>query len=281
MVDHILSMETKIIDFCYHDHELGGIIALDIKAAFPSLSRRYMFWVLSQMRVPRRLIYMFKRLHTPSLTFICLRSRLYDSFRVSRGVKQGDPAAMALFVLAYDPIIRFISFSISIDRTYSYGFCDDLAIATVNLKRTWQRLCDCFTVIGHFAALELNADKTQFLITRWVGTNAVIEHSINTLIADMISSDSSLSRDQFVSHIKYLGVLHGLSQQDCNWDKPLVEYLDTCKFIASLDCGLTTKISLYNMLAFSKLSYVGSLFDLSKKARDIEINGIQRIMSGS
>ena len=108
MVDHIFSMEAKVVEYIICNLPHSGIFACDIAAAFPSLSRRYLLWVLRSMKIPRRLYRIIKNLHKASFAFVCVRNRLFNQILIASGVKQGDPSAMQLFILAYDPIIRFI-----------------------------------------------------------------------------------------------------------------------------------------------------------------------------
>ena len=60
------------------------------------------------MKLPRELYRLLKTLHKPSKIQICVRGMMGDSIVVDRGVKQGDPCAMLLFIVAYDPLIKFI-----------------------------------------------------------------------------------------------------------------------------------------------------------------------------
>ena len=130
MIDHIIRMESRLLEFIARKLPRAGIIALDQAAAFPSISRRFLFWVLRRMRIPKGLYRLLVNLHKPTRTFVCLRNLLLDFFEVSGGVKQGDPAAMVLFVIAFDPLIKFVSSCLSIERCYCFGYCDDLGIAS-------------------------------------------------------------------------------------------------------------------------------------------------------
>ena len=60
----------------------------------------------------------------------------------------------------------------------------------------------------------------------------------------------------------------------------MCDYLATSRFIASLDCGLLTKISLYNMLAIAKLSYVASFIHPSKDILKAENRALQTLCRG-
>jgi hypothetical protein len=46
MVDNILDIEAKALQFAITEPKLSGLISFDVRAAFPSLSRQYIFWVL-------------------------------------------------------------------------------------------------------------------------------------------------------------------------------------------------------------------------------------------
>ena len=64
-------------------------------------------------------------------------------FSLERGVKQGDPSAMQLFILAYDPIIRFIAASLGPEYSL-FAYCDDVAVACPAMIRAWPTISKCF-----------------------------------------------------------------------------------------------------------------------------------------
>ena len=72
-------------------------------------------------------------LHLKSKGTICFRNLLLAALTISTGVKQGDPSAMQLFILGYDPLIKFISASLSPIEHILLPYCDDVAIAIANV----------------------------------------------------------------------------------------------------------------------------------------------------
>ena len=179
---------------------------------------------------------------------------------------------MQLFIIGYDPLIKFISASLSPIDHILLPYCDDIAIAIYNVVRGWQILLDCFKIIHKVAALLLNTDKTQFLLT---------SHSTKIQDAhDIMNFDSTLSSGQFLPCLKYLGIFIGPDSCDENWNVVKCDYLATSRFIASLDCGLLTKISLYNMLAIAKLSYVASFLPPSEEILKAENRALQTLCRG-
>ena len=272
MIDHIIRMESRLLEFIARKLPRAGIIALDQAAAFPSISRRFLFWVLRRMRIPKGLYRLLVNLHKPTRTFVCLRNLLLDFFEVSGGVKQGDPAAMVLFVIAFDPLIKFVSSCLSIERCYCFGYCDDLGIASENIISIWPILKKCFRIITSVSALQLNVDKNQFLFSDF--------DNLDALSLELIEADPLIAGEQIRKTLKYLGIYLGSNTADLNWAGPLKKFVDAISFLCTLDCGLTTLISLYNLLALSKLSFVGSFFPPTARALDLEKWSIQKLLRG-
>ena len=236
MIDHIFTLEAKIIDFIICNVPNSGIFALDIASAFPTLSRKFLSWVLRNMNIPSNLRRLIKSLHKASSAFVCFRNLLFRAILINTGVKQGDLCAMQLFILCYDPLIKFISASLSPLDHILLPYCHDLAIAIVNVVSAWSIVLKCFDMILKMSSLALNNDKTQFLLT--------CETTRSADRQAIVSLDSCISEHQFLQNIKYLGVLLGPDCLDTNWEQVLCDYLSTSRFISSLDCGLLTKISL-------------------------------------
>ena len=272
MIDLIFTLEAKVFDYIVRNLPNSGIFALDIASAFPSLSRKYLFWVLRQMNLCKPFRRLVMNLHRKSKGTICFRNLLFAALTISTGVKQGDPSAMQLFILGYDPLIKFISASLSPIEHILLPYCDDLAIAIANVVNGWQRLLKCFGLIYKISSLLLNTDKTQFLLTS--------QTTKDQDICAIMNLDSCVSHEQFQNAIKYLGIFIGPDSLDENWSIVLNDYLSTSRFIASLDCGLLTKISLYNMLAIAKLSYIASFLPPNPAILKAENRALQTLCRG-
>ena len=125
-----------------------------------------------------------------------------------------------------------------------------LAIATPNLIDTWATLCLIFHVIRRSSALEINIGKTQIWIIN-DGMRAYIQAVVQRRSPSLMSSF-------FHEYILYLGVHIGPDAQDVLWRQCVSGYNDAVDFLLGIDPGLVPTISLYNVLAHSKLSYVAS-----------------------
>ena len=162
MIDNILMLEARALTFVMQNLPDAGIILVDQAAAFPTLSRHFLLWVLRKMRVPRFFRRLIKLLYSSGIAIICIKNRLYFSFSPSSGVKQGDPSAMVLFVLSFDPILRFIANRISVFDAYPFAYCDDLGIATPVLACTWRVLMQIFVIVKKISSLCINIRKIMF-----------------------------------------------------------------------------------------------------------------------
>ena len=95
-----------------------------------------------------------------------------------------------------------------------FGYCDDLAIASLGIQKAWTQLKKIFKVISLVSLLEMNGDKTQFCI--------VCNHTIQSIAEQMTSDDLELSISQFNPFVKYLGVYLGRDTTFKNWERPSV-----------------------------------------------------------
>ena len=100
-----------------------------------------------------------------------VNGHISSSFKIERGVKQGDALSCGLFVLAIDPLLRNIEFNdrikglqIPVDdneliEIKVIAYADDVAIICRN--RDLQPIFTEYERLSRLSGLELNADKTE------------------------------------------------------------------------------------------------------------------------
>ena len=74
MGDNIIDIESKALTFAIQHSPLGGIAAFDISAAFPSISRLYIFRILRTMGLPQHFIDGIKKLYHNNLHYIFINN---------------------------------------------------------------------------------------------------------------------------------------------------------------------------------------------------------------
>jgi len=197
---------------------------------------------------------------------------MFQEIHQDSGVKQGDPSSMALFILAYDPILRWISAQLSPYDAALFGMCDDLAIATTNVPESCKILENIFYLVQRFASLKLNAAKTQIVFAR--------DEDVLAAARGLLNGSFGLKRSSFNDYLKYLGVHIGPGAAKVQWSDITKGFREIIGFIRGLNSGLTSSLVLYNVLAHSKFSYVASFVSPDKEVMQLEEWGLQTITKG-
>ena len=97
---------------------------------------------------------------------------------------------MIIFILAYDPILRWIDASISHLGSDIFGMCDDLAIFTLDMPAKWL-LVKIFQIVAICYSLLLNTRKTQllFAVSEDGGDDSAEERDRNQVPLDPLIYD--------------------------------------------------------------------------------------------
>ena len=89
MIDHVLDVEFRALQYALSGNVLSGIAAFDMKTAFPALCRSYIFWVLESMGLPLFFIDAIAKLYRANDHIIRLNGRSFMQNSVNSCVKQG------------------------------------------------------------------------------------------------------------------------------------------------------------------------------------------------
>ena len=88
-------------DFMEED---GAIVALDQEKAYDKIDHGYLAHVLCRFNLPEPFIKTIQSLYENAHTAVMVNGELSPTFRVTRGVRQGDPLSCLLFDLAIEPL---------------------------------------------------------------------------------------------------------------------------------------------------------------------------------
>ncbi len=92
--------------------------------------------------------------------------------------------------------------------------------------------------------------------------------------------DDSLSGGCFKDFLKYLGILVGPGARSEAWKEAQSKYEECVRFLRSIDAGFVSTIYLYNILAASVLSWVGSFYPPSDELLNFESYALQSLVHG-
>lgn len=103
--DNIFELSGSLLEFSQCG-DRAGLLLVDFAAAFPSLSRKFMFAVLWAMRLPTGLLHLIEELYRDLDTGVLLNGAEVCRIKLASGIKQGCPLSGTLFALCLDPLIR-------------------------------------------------------------------------------------------------------------------------------------------------------------------------------
>ena len=88
-----------------------GLMAMkvDLEKAYDRLSWNVVADTLQDIGIPRRLLSVIMKCLTSTTMQISWNGAIYDEFRPSRGVGQGDPLSPYIFVLCMERLSHFIT----------------------------------------------------------------------------------------------------------------------------------------------------------------------------
>jgi hypothetical protein len=102
---------ANIIDIDVHslqvrlNHTSGAIVLFDFNAAFPSLNHEYLWSVLAHIKLAPHVIGAIRCLYEDNQHYMQIGGKLFNSFKVGSGVRQGCPLSPLLFVIAIGPFL--------------------------------------------------------------------------------------------------------------------------------------------------------------------------------
>jgi hypothetical protein len=93
-----------MLDYAEATEKNGLIVALDQEKAYDKVAHDYLWRTLEAFGIPKEFINTVKGLYRTAETRVAINGHLSSRFRVTRGVRQGDPMSCILFNLAIEPM---------------------------------------------------------------------------------------------------------------------------------------------------------------------------------
>jgi exonuclease III len=82
----------------------GAIVALDQEKAYDKIAHDYLWRTLIEFNMPQNFVNTVIRLYTNAHTSVMINGVLSSAFKITRGVRQGDPLSCLLFNMAIEPL---------------------------------------------------------------------------------------------------------------------------------------------------------------------------------
>lgn len=136
---------------------------MDFAAAFPSLSRKFIFVVLRAMRLPHGLLHLIEKLYRDLGAGVLLNGAEACRIKPASGIKQGCPLSGALLALCLDPFICCYMTRITFISSRLCAFADDIGVALVNNKRQLPQALELLRRWGLASGFQVNGEKAQLV----------------------------------------------------------------------------------------------------------------------
>jgi len=144
-------------------------IAVDFEKAFDSIDWNYLWEALESFNIPKSFIDMIKLLYNDIESCVTNNGTSTTYFKVTRGVRQGDPIAAYLFTLAIELLAisirnnkNIIGIKINDTEIKLSLYADDLTglIVGINSIKELMKLINDFK---NYSGLGVNTDKTELM----------------------------------------------------------------------------------------------------------------------
>jgi hypothetical protein len=161
-----------------HSNKAFTLLCLDVRKAFDSVSHYSVIRALRCHGLPEAAIQYITDYLTDSWTSIQSRGQLSEPFRITSGVKQGDPLSPLLFNLVMNELLHRIASEPDIGFEFTRGgtkvkclaFADDLALTTKS-EAEMKTLIKICTEFYCKRGMGINGDKS-ILMLRDIGSRA-------------------------------------------------------------------------------------------------------------
>jgi hypothetical protein len=169
IVDQIKLVES-IINHAEHESEGGAVVALDQEKAYDKIRHDYLWRTMERANFPNHFTKIIRSLYENAYTSVMVNGEKSTRYRVTRGVRQGDPISCLLFNLAIEPLAQMIRASDlkgykcpgRMDRIIAALFADDTTVCLSKEDR-FEDLEEILSTWCKASGAKFNKGKTQII----------------------------------------------------------------------------------------------------------------------
>jgi hypothetical protein len=160
-----------MIDYADITEENGVLIALDQEKAYDRIKHDYLLASLETFNLPQTFIRTVKALYSNAYTRVAINGVMSTPFKVTRGVRQGDPLSCLLFDLAIEPLACTLRNSKKLAGYHIPGLTDKIIVnlyaddTTIFLSEA-DRYSDLEEILSRWctaSGAKFNLEKTEII----------------------------------------------------------------------------------------------------------------------
>ena len=244
-----------VMYYCGKENLTGAAINLDWEKAFDRVNWKLLFKVMSKMGFPNFIInwvvILFKGIESSCL----INGNVSLPFSVERGVRQGCPLSMLLYVIFQEPlyrafqVLKVILPPLTIEKQKCVGYADDTTIFIRNLKS----IHEIFRILKKFEKAsnsKINIGKTKIYgFGEWKGK---VDWPIPGIKVEL-------------NYFKTLGIFFSCDYEvalDVTWQQLVNKIKRRIPLIKNRGFTIYQKVIIVNALLASKIWYISHVYPL-------------------
>jgi len=269
MLSNIVDVEQAMMRLGMEGKDPGAIF-FDFKAAFPSVSHRFLITVLERIGIPPTILNFIRAIYDDNIGIVTVKGRPFGHFRLGAGIRQGCPLSPLLFAVVADLLLRHLQRELpeAVERAYA----DDLAMVVHDIGKEARQLMDMFEDYAEVSGLSLNLAKVVVVPLGGEDKNSVRER--------MAATSAAWGQCEFNYKAKYLGVFLGPGKGEESWKKPLQKLESRAARWRGTGCSLMCTVAFYNVYLISVLMFVAQLEDLPAGFQEVESRVLRKLVRG-
>jgi len=232
--DHIC-LAKAILNYTEVTEEDGAILVLDQEKAYDKIRHDYLWKTLEAFHLPQPFIKTIQALYSNAHTKVAINGVFSGTFKVRRGVQQGDPLSCPLFDLAIEPLACCIRADLNIKGIMVPGIEDAIKITLFaddtnlflnkddrldHIQRTLDKWCEV-------SGARFNIEKTEIIpLGKRSHRRTVVEtRKINALDVNPLPPNVRIAQDG--EAVRILGAWIGNDTNDLTPWEPILNTIKT------------------------------------------------------
>ena len=278
---------NMMINMCEVEEVNGAIVCLDQEKASDKISHDFLFRSLAKFGFPKHFIDTVQALYHEAYTVVIINGEVSSPFKITRGVRQGDPLSCLLFNIAIESLAMMLRESNlsglringEVERTIAMLFADDTTVYLTN-SDSFEDLHNILRKWCCASKAKFNVQKTEIIP---VGSEAyrteVAENRKLSSSHPEIPSQIHIAKDG--EPIRVLRAFVGNKVNQVNVWTPILEKTESA--LARWESTRPTqdgKRLIVNMVVGGYTQYLARVQGMPKEVEKLFTKKIRDLMSG-
>jgi ribonuclease HI len=226
-----IRLAKAIINYAEIMDEDGAIIALDQEKAYDKIRHDYLWETLKAFNLPDQFIKTIKSLYLNATTRVAINGILSKPFKVTRGIRQGDPISCSIFDLGIEPLACMIRKDVNIqgitipglDRPIKVNLFADDTNLFLSRNDSFDYAQGVLSDWCQISGAKFNIEKTEIIPIGAIEHRQRIAQTRKINPLDIIPLDASIKIAQEGEAVRSLGAWIGNNTRDITPWEPLVD----------------------------------------------------------